>query len=175
MAKLRKMLGDIRSEECLALMRLMETQSRETLATWAMDYAEENYLPIVVRRCGGNFALTDALSACRGVLRGGSRWSEAKTAILEVRQMAQGLEADPAAQAAVRAVSTACAGIRTPSNAFGFLLYGAAAVAYDMAGLDRRQEVYDGIAAQELQKACRSLKAVSNPEEPHPVHIVWHC
>ena len=165
------MLGDVESEECLALMRLMETQSRETLATWAMDYAEEHYLPIVVRRCGGSSALADALSACRG----GGRWSEAKVAILEARQRAQGFEDDPAAQAAARAVSTACAAIRTPSNAFGFVLYGAAAVAYDTAGLDRQPAVYDGIAAQELQKAYHSLKAVSNPEEPHPVHIVWHC
>ena len=35
MAKLRKMLGDIKSEECINLMRLIETQSHETLSKWA--------------------------------------------------------------------------------------------------------------------------------------------
>lgn len=32
MAKLRKMLGDIESQEYILLMRLIETQSKETLA-----------------------------------------------------------------------------------------------------------------------------------------------
>ena len=31
MAKLRKMLGDIKSVECINLMNLIETQSHETL------------------------------------------------------------------------------------------------------------------------------------------------
>ena len=35
MPNLRKMLGNVQSEECRSLMRLMETQSKKTLADWA--------------------------------------------------------------------------------------------------------------------------------------------
>lgn len=46
MPKLRKMLGDPRSKYCMAMMQLIDTQSKETLSLWAMDYAAERYLPI---------------------------------------------------------------------------------------------------------------------------------
>lgn len=39
MPKLRKMLGDAGAPECLALMRLMETQSAQTLAARAISTA----------------------------------------------------------------------------------------------------------------------------------------
>lgn len=40
MPNLRKMLGNVQSEECRSLMRLMETQSKKTLADWAVAYAK---------------------------------------------------------------------------------------------------------------------------------------
>ena len=45
MAKLRKMLGDVDSPECIAMMRLIETQSETTLARWALGYVESRILP----------------------------------------------------------------------------------------------------------------------------------
>ena len=39
MAALRKMLGDMNSNAATALMRLIETQSKETLTRWAAAYA----------------------------------------------------------------------------------------------------------------------------------------
>ena len=47
MAALRKMLGDMNSSTAAALMRLIETQSRETLTRWASAYAKEHYLPLI--------------------------------------------------------------------------------------------------------------------------------
>ena len=46
MAKLRKMLGDVDSPECIAMMRLIETQSETTLARWALGYVESRILPV---------------------------------------------------------------------------------------------------------------------------------
>lgn len=40
MPKMRKMLGDINSQECIALMQLIETQSKDTLAAWAVNYVK---------------------------------------------------------------------------------------------------------------------------------------
>lgn len=46
MAKLRKMLGTAESPYIVSLMRLIETQSKETIAIWCINYAEKNILPI---------------------------------------------------------------------------------------------------------------------------------
>ena len=47
MAALRKMLGDMNGNAATSLMRLIETQSRETLTRWAAAYAKEQYLPLI--------------------------------------------------------------------------------------------------------------------------------
>ena len=39
MARLRKRLGDVNRPEVIRLMRLIETQSKETPAKWAADCA----------------------------------------------------------------------------------------------------------------------------------------
>lgn len=101
MAKLRKMLGNIESQECILLMRLIETQSKETLA--------------------------------------------------------------------------ACAAVSTPTNALGFLFYGAAAIAYSKEGLTQSAEVYDAAASLELNRAYESLKDAAVPDEQHPAKIKWYC
>ncbi|MGB4661005.1 MAG: hypothetical protein WBI07_17675 [Mobilitalea sp.] len=41
MAKARKMLSDWEAPCIQALVKLIETQSKITLANWAIDYAEE--------------------------------------------------------------------------------------------------------------------------------------
>lgn len=46
MPKPRKMLGKADSPTCLAVMQLIETQSRTTLARWAIAYAEQTCLPL---------------------------------------------------------------------------------------------------------------------------------
>ena len=50
MVKVRKMLGDVNSPECLAMMRLIETQSEVTLARWALSYVREHVLPIYMEK-----------------------------------------------------------------------------------------------------------------------------
>ena len=47
MAALRKMLGDMNGNAATALMRLIETQSKETLTRWAAAYAKEHYLLLI--------------------------------------------------------------------------------------------------------------------------------
>lgn len=46
MAKARKMLSDLNAPYIQSLMRLIETQSKSTLAHWAVDYAELVILPL---------------------------------------------------------------------------------------------------------------------------------
>jgi len=44
------MLSNWQAAPIEGLMRLIETQSKETLVNWAVDYAEANFLPIYVKQ-----------------------------------------------------------------------------------------------------------------------------
>ncbi|MFR3825133.1 MULTISPECIES: putative immunity protein [Hungatella] len=175
MPKLRKMLGDVNSAECIALMRLIETQNEKTLAGWAVGYAKDNFLGIYENECPGNACLRDTILVCEEYLKGSGKLSEIKPVIKEAGQLARNMADNPTAQAAARAVSTACASVHTPTSALGFLFYGAAAAAYSQAGLEQGAEVYDQIASKELEKAVDSLKQVCVPDELHPVKVKWNC
>lgn len=175
MAKLRKMLGDTEAQVCKELMALIGTQGKRTLEGWAVGYAGQKYLAAYERQGTGDGRMAELWEACSAYTKGGESLVQAKQAIKEMRQIAQGLSGNPAAQAAARAVATACATIQTPSNAFGFLLYGAAAAAYDVLGLERQQQEYDAFALQELGEALACLQKAAVPDEAAPVKINWNC
>lgn len=175
MAKLRKMLGDIKGEECVNLMNLIETQSHATLANWAINYAEENYLSIFPEEAPQGDSLKSAIAACREYLEGEKSLKDIKPYLKAAAETARNISDNPIAQAAARAVSTACAVVQTPTNSLGFLFYGAAAYAYNKLGLSDAAENYDKAAKEELQKAFESLKKVSAPNEENPAKINWNC
>lgn len=175
MVQLRKMLGDISSEECVALMHLIETQSKSTLSKWAIEYARRNYLTVYQRHCADDHTMAGLLAVCRAYAMGEGELKQAKNAIKMMRQRARELGEQPVAQVAARALSTGCAAIQTPSNAFGFLLYGAAAVSYDELGLACERETYDATAARELRRALASLQSAAIAGEANPAKISWNC
>ena len=175
MAKLRKMLGDIHQPEIVQLMRMIETQSKETLAKWAVDCAEERYLPIFEGKCAEDARPGAAVQAVKACLSGEIKAAALKRPLADAMQAAKDAEGEPITQAAARAISTACATIRTPTNALGFGFYGAAANAYDQAGLAETPEVYDALATEELEALIKSLEAVMVPDEKKPARINWNC
>lgn len=174
MAKLRKMLGDIESQECKDLMSLIETQSSRTLALWAAEYVKESYLPIYETSCPGKEDMRNVIQCTQEHLEGKRTVKELKITLAEARKAAAA-EKDPVAQAAARAISTACAVISTPTGALGFAFYGAAAAAYSQVGLMETEEVYRALAGKELQKIYASLKAAAIEQEPNPAKIKWGC
>lgn len=174
MAKSRKMLGDIYSEECMALMQLIETQSLATLSRWSVSYAKEHYLPIYNKIYSTRSEMEELIQLCERHFAGEIKISEVKTALRDSRKIASETT-DAVGQAAARAITSACAAIQTPTNAFGFLLYGAAAAAYVETGLDETPEVYDRLATMELKRALSALREVSVAEEPNPAKIKWNC
>lgn len=175
MAKLRKMLGDIKSDECINLMKLIETQSHETLSKWAIGYAKENYLDIFLEAFPEDISLKSAISACGEYLGGEKKLKDIKPALKGAAETARGVSDNPTAQAAARAIAAACASVQTPANSLGFLFYGAAARAYHTLGLSDTAENYDRAAKEELQRAFEELKKVSAENEPNPVKINWNC
>ena len=175
MAKLRKMLGNVEDPEIVSLMRLIETQSRETLAKWAYGYARKAFLGIYEKEFEDDRRLRDLLSATEEYINSGRKLSELKPLIKEAGKAAKEAEEKPAAQAAARAIAAACGVAGTPTNALGFTFYGAAAVVYDREGLDESPRRYDELARIELSKMLKSLKEVSMADEQNPVKVNWYC
>lgn len=176
MKKPRKMLGSADSPYIVSLMRLIETQSKATIASWCMDYAETHILPIYERAYPDDPRPRSALEASRRWFEGRVKLPEVKNIILnECHAAAREAEDNPAAQAAARACGQAAACFHTPTHSLGLAFYGAAAIAYDRAGLKETPETYDRIAAQECAKMEAALRAVSVENEPNPAKLKWNC
>lgn len=176
MAKLRKMLGAAASPYIVSLMRLIETQSKETIASWCMDYCEAHILPIFEKYCPGDDRPRRAIAAARDWFEGKKKLPEVKNIILgECHAAARELNDDPVAQAAARACGQAAACFHTPTHSLGLAFYGTAAIAYDRVGLDKTPDIYDQIAAEECAKMEAALRAVAVENEPNPAKINWNC
>lgn len=173
MAKIRKMLGDVNSAQCKNMMSLIETQSKITLASWAINFAEENYLPVYVS-LSGDESHGEIIEMCRKYIRGEVKLPEVKPYLKKAGETAKNA-VNPAEQAAARALSVACACVQTPTNALGFLFYGCAAVAYSEKGTEETAEIYAEMSAAHFEKAYASLKAVSVENEENPAKIKWGC
>lgn len=170
----RKMLGDVNSPGCRALMELIQTQSKSTLATWSLAFARERYLPVFKAVNPDDRTLDEAILAVDACLAGQIKPAALKAPINAAVLLARN-ESNPISQAAARAVSTACAVIRTPTNSLGFLFYGAAASAYNQVGVNADADTYARLAEAELLLALESLKAAAIPDEPNPAKIDWNC
>ncbi len=174
--KLRKMLGDVNAPSTIALMRLIDTQSKVTICKWCMDYAEVRILPIFEKRCPNDARPRNALNAARGYLDGKVKFPVVKDIILnECHAAARELEDDPAAQAAARACGQVSAVVHTLSHSIGLYFYGAAAVAYDRVGLNETAEVYGKIAEEVCADMTAALQAIAVEDEPNPAKIKWSC
>lgn len=171
--KLRKMLGENDWEECREMMRVIETQSKETLALWGLSYVKENYMPIL-RKIENNTKMEELIELCESTIRENKDWKEVKGLLKEGRQMASAIK-NPIAQAAAKAISVACAIFQTPTNALGFIYYGAAAKAYDCLGTDKTEQEYEIVAKEEWKKVLESLKNIMIENEENSVKVKWSC
>ena len=174
--KLRKMLGDVKAPSTVALMRLIDTQGKKTICNWCIDYAEAKIIPIFEKHCPHDPRPRNALKAARDYLDGKVKFPVVKNIILnECHAAARELEANPVAQAAARACGQASAVVHTLSHSLGLYFYGAAAIAYDRAGLNANAEVYNQIAEEVCAEMTAALQAVAVEDEPDPVRIKWNC
>lgn len=175
MAAVRKMLGKADSPYILSLMRLIETQSKETLANWALDYTEKHILPIYLEAYPEDLRPVRALDAAREWLAGRQKLPAVKKLILDAHAAAREAADSSAAQAAARTAGQAAATIHTPTHALGLAFYGAAAIAYHTVGTKESDAVYEEIAMRECAKMEEALSAVAVKDEPNPAKINWYC
>ena len=176
MPKYRKMLNDINAPYLQSLMRLIETQSKTTLAGWSIDYARINILPIYEKNCPGDLRCKHALDAASEWLEGKVKLPYVKSIILnECHAAAREAESNPAAQSAARTCGQAAAAIHTPTHSLGLALYGALAVAYDKLGIDADWDALLSVAAIECAKMESTLRDVAVENEENTAKINWNC
>lgn len=174
MPKLRKMLGRADMPVCRDVIRLLDTQSHQTLAVWAIRYAQETCLP-VYKAHGTRFSeLLERVRACEHCAVEGAKVAAVKPQLRELAGLARE-EPDPIAQAAAKAIATACAALQTPTNALGFLFYAAAAEVYQALGTNQTATVYDKAAETFFAKALASLQTAAVEGDPNPIHVNWNC
>lgn len=176
MKKLRKMLGDWKQPEIQAIMKLIETQNRKTIANWCIDYAEQNFLPIYEKEKENDFRPRITLDAAKAWLRGEKKLPEVKKMILnEYHAAARELDDNPIAQASTRAIGQAASSIHVATHALGIAFYGAAAMIYHTAGLEADVTTYNKLATKEFIKIYNSLNLVAIENESNPVKVDWRC
>ena len=174
--KLRKMLGDANAPSAVALREIIDTQSKDTIRKWCLDYAKTKILPIFEKHCPGDERPRNAVTAAHDYLDGKVKFPVVKDIILnQCHQAARELDSNPTAQAAARAVGQGSAVVHTLTHSLGLFFYAAAAVAYDRVGLDASEEVYAAIAEEVCLDYTAALRAVAVENEPKPVNLNWNC
>ena len=174
--KLRKMLGDVNSPSAVALRNLIDTQSKDTIRKWCLDYAEAKILPILEKHCPGDDRPRNAVNAAHDYLDGKVKFTVVKNIILnECHAAARELDANPTAQAAARAVGQGSAVVHTLTHSLGLFFYAAAAVAYDRIGLGATEEAYAEIAEEVCRDYTDALRAIAVENEPNPAKLKWNC
>ncbi len=173
--KTRKMLSDWQASYIQELVAQIDTQSKTTLARWALAYAESVILPLWERHFPHDARPKNALMAARDWLAGSIKLPDAKPAILQCHAAAREREDYPVAQAAARAIGQCASTIHSARHCIGLALYGALAIAYEALGTKACWEDIQQYAAGECGKMLDALKAVSVPDEPNPARIKWQC
>ncbi|MGE5607267.1 MAG: putative immunity protein [Bacteroidota bacterium] len=175
MPKTRKMLSDWDSPYIQSLVKLIETQSKLTLAHWAIDYSERVILPLWSKHYLDDLRPQKALNAARDWLSGAIKLPQAKEAILECHAAACEADGNPVAQAAARAIGQSVSTIHSARHCIGLALYGAIAVAYDTLGIKVPWKQLEQCAADECGRMLDALRAVAVENEPNPAKIDWKC
>lgn len=175
MSKTRKMLSDWKAPYIQSLMKLIETQSKETLASWAIDYSEIFILPLWKKYYPYDLRPQNALSAAREWLSGAIKLPEAKSAILECHAAAREAGENPVAQAAARTIGQCASTIHSARHCIGLAFYGSIAVAYEQLGTNAQWSQIEQYAAEECRRMETALCAVAVANEPNPAKIDWKC
>lgn len=171
----KKMLSDWQAPYLQSLMRLIETQSKVTLANWAVDYCEREILPMWQKHRPDDLRPQEALAAARAWLAGTIKLPQAKPAILACHAAAREAEGNPVAQACARAIGQSASTIHSARHCIGLALYGALAVAYDQLGTDVPWIQIEAFAAEVCGQMENALRGMAVADEPSPAKIDWKC
>lgn len=173
MSKARRMLADWDAPYIRSLVKLIETQSKSTLANWAVDYSERVLLPLWGKHYPDDPRPQNALKAAREWLSGKIKLPEARKAILQCHAAAREAENNPVARSVARAIDQSASTVHSARHCIGLALYGALAVACDALGVDAPRERLERRAAEECERMLDALREVSIENETNPAKIDW--
>ena len=175
MPKYRKMLNNWDEPYMQTLVKLIETQSKETLINWAIDYSRQYILPLWLKHFSKDDRPERALDAAATWLSGKINLTQAKPVILECHAAARESDANPVAQAAARAIGQSTSTIHAATHCVGLVMYGALAIAYDALSIDAPWAQLELYAAEECGKMTAALRAIATENEPSPAKLNWKC
>jgi len=175
MPKLRKMLNDVSADYIQSFMRLIETQSKETIAKWCVSYAKFNILPLWLQEFPQDTRPAETLLAMEEFLNGKLKLADAKKQIKECRAAAREAEGNHIAQGAARTIDAASSTIHNSASAIAIAFYGGLTIAYSQKGLDAPWEVLEQTAIEECLKMQESFAKIAIADEPNPAKIEWNC
>jgi hypothetical protein len=160
----------------VTLRVLIDTQNKDTIRKWCLDYAESKMLPLFEKHCPGDDRPRNAVNAAREYLAGNIHFRIVKNIILnECHAAARELDDNPIAQAAARSVGQGTSVVHALTHSLGLYFYAAAAVAYDRVGFEATSEVYKGIAEEVCLDYTDALRAIAVENEPNPAKLKWNC
>ena len=169
------MLNDVNADYIQSFMRLIETQSKETIAKWCVDYAEENILPLWVKNFPNDTRPRDALIAARDYLNDKIKLADAKKQISQCRTATREADSSHIAQGAARTIDVAASTIHNPAGSIAIAFYGGLTIAYNKKGLDAPWEELEQAAIEECVKMRESFAEIMVVDEPNPAKIEWGC
>lgn len=173
--KPRKMLNNWEAPCIQSLIKIIPTQSKTTLAHWAIDYAEEHLIPIWNKYYAQDERPFLALEKARLWLAGQLKLPQVKPAILNCHEAAQEAAQHPIALAAARAIGQCASTIHSARHCIGLVLYGALAIAYEQKGVDTKWEELEDFANKECVKMEKALQRIAVVNETNPSNIDWKC
>ena len=169
------MLNDINADYIQSFMRLIETQSKETIAKWCISYTQTNLLPLWTNEFPKDSRPADTLTAAYDYLNGKIKLADAKKQITECRAAAREAEGSHIAQGAARTIDAAASAIHNPAGSISIAFYGALTIAYSKKGLDAPWEELEQVAIEECHKMMDSFAKIAILDEPNPAKIKWNC
>lgn len=176
MSKPRRMLPNWEAPYIQSLVKLIETQSKETIANWCIDYAESFLLPIYRNSYPNDTRPLSALTAARELLAGKIKYKpQVKDAITDCQNAAKEADNNPASRAAVMAIGRCASSANSPSHCIGLALYGALAVAYSNLGDKASWSDLEAAAAYECGKMEKALSKVAVCGETNLAKLSWDC
>lgn len=175
MSSTRKMISNWNASYIQALVELIETQSKLTLVFWAINYAEEQILPLWTKHYPKDLRPINSINAARSWLSGKVKLPQAKSTILECHAAAREAGNNPVAQASARAIGQSASTIHSARHCIGLPLYGALAIAYDRLGTKAPWSEIEQHAAEACKHMLEALQDVSIENEPNPAKINWNC
>lgn len=87
--KIKKIINNMNTSYIRSLMKLIESQSKETLYTWTLMCAKEDFLPIYEEEFGKNENIEKAFESAYDLLNKKIKVTEAKQVIKEVQIIAR--------------------------------------------------------------------------------------